>query len=644
MVAAPTPPPMQAAAPAPPVKDTRYITIDFDNVDIQVFIRFISEMTGKNFVFDDKVKGKITILSPRKITVDEAYKVFQSVLDVNGFAAIPAGDVVKIIPMQQAKEKQVETRVDGGKISPEDRMVTQIISLDHANADEMKKVLDPLVPKTSVVIPYAQTGMLIITDLLSNIKRLEEIVTALDTAGVGEQISYIPLKYAAAADVIKALTAVFQQQKGGIAPIRFFADERANAVIIMSSEIDAQRIKELIAFMDKEVTRSSSMLHVYKLQNAVAEDLAKVLMNLPRGGTAGAAAGPAGTAAAGAPVLSRNVQIVADKATNALGITAPPADYHFLESVIKRLDTPRPMVYIECLIMEVGLTKDFRLGVQWQLVKDTGAISNMQGLSDPTPRAVGVTGMTAPLGSSIFPTVAGTAVGGLPPGFSVGIMGAGIQIGGVTFPTIGAMLQAMSADSDISILATPQLLTLDHEDAEINVGENIPYITRQDQTNVGVTGTNYSNYDYKDVGVILKITPHISEENHIRLKIDQQLTKVKGTQSTTPTTLKRAAKTTVVVKDKETVVIGGLIDDQTDVSTIKIPLLGDIPILGWLFKYQTKLNKKGNLFTFITPHIIRTQTDASALTKVKMDMIGTQEEGVIRMYDPKKDKTKTTAK
>ena len=636
---APPPSPPPAPPAQAPAKDTRYVTIDFDNVDIQVFIRFISEMTGKNFVVDEKVKGKVTILSPRKISVDEAYKVFESVLDVNGFAAVPAGDVIKVIPVQAAREKMLETRVDMGEINPEDKMIIQILSLDHANSDEMKKVLEPLMSKSSAIISYAPTGMLVVSDLMSNIKKLREIVEALDTEGVGEQISYIPLKNSTSTDVVKSLTAVFQQQKG-MAPVKVVSDDRSNAIILMATEIDTARIKELIALMDKGITKGDSLLHVYRLQNANSEDLAKVLMNIPKDAkAAGAQQGKA--------VLSKDVSILSDKATNTLIITAERTDYALIESVIKQLDVSRPMVYIEALIMEVNTNKDFRLGVEWRGAQDyTG--SNIPGVTTGGT-AVGIVGSGGGAagtsgakagGYNIMPTVdATTKALSFPTGFAVGLLSGGISIGGVLFPSIGAVLQTYKYDSDVSILATPQIMTLDNEDAEINVGKNVPYITRSDVSSVTTTTSAVygTSYDYKDVSTVLKITPHINDDQYVRLKIDQTVTKLDSSSlAGTPTTLKRAAKTTVVVKDKETVVIGGLIDDSSGTSTYKVPLLGDIPLLGWLFKSFVKTNEKTNLFVFITPHIIRTSKDASAMYKKKIEDAGDiSEEGVIKLHEKK---------
>ncbi|MBN1613878.1 MAG: type II secretion system secretin GspD [Deltaproteobacteria bacterium] len=617
-------------------KDTRYITIDFDNVDIQVFIKFISELTGKNFIIDDKVKGKVTILSPRKISVDEAYKVFESVLDVYGFAAVPAGDMIKVIPSQQAREKNMETRLTEEAITPEDKVVTQIVSLDYANPDEIKKVLDPLIARTSVILSYAPTGMLIITDLLSNIKKIQEIIGALDVAGVGEQISFVPLTYADADEMVKALTAVFQQQRGALAPVKFVADSRTNSIILVATETDAARVKQLIGMLDKEVPKGDTTLHVYRLQNATAEDLAKVLAALPRE-SKDAQKGQS-------PLLSKEVHVTADKATNMLIITANRDDYRIIEDVIMKLDTPRPMVYIEALIMEVNVNKDFKIGVEWRGAKDTGSISGFD-----TGRSAAFAGSTASgAAGGIIPgtqisTALGTASLSLPTGFSIGILGAGITIGGVVFPTIGAVLQAYQNDSDVSILSTPQILTLDNEEAEVNVGKNVPYITRQETS---TTSIDYSNYEYKDVGFMLKVTPHINDENYVRLKIDQQVSKVVTAESTTglPTTLKRTAKTVVVVKDKETVVIGGLVGDSTDMGTYKIPLLGDIPLLGWLFKSRVTAREKTNLFVFITPHIIRTYSDAAAITKQKHEEVGEVTGGVIKMREKKEEKKKGAQK
>jgi len=627
----PAPPSLSPSQPAVSDPGTRYVTIDFDNVDIQVFIKFISELTGRNFVIDDKVKGKVTVISPKKIAVDEVYKVFESVLEIYGFATVPAGDVIKVIPALEARGKNVELRLKSEEVKPEDRIVTQILSLQHASPDEMKKVLDPLISKNSIVLAYPPAGMLIVTDVLSNIKRLQEIVTALDVEGVGEVVSFVPLQSALATEIVRSLTAVFAPQRPGSVPIRIVADERTNSVILLASETNTVNVKKLIALMDKDIPRSGASIHVYRLQNGSAEDLTKVLMNLPRDTKdpkAPAAAAPA-AATGRAAALSKDVNVVADKATNTLIITANRDDYRVVEEVIRKLDEPRPMVYIEALIMEVSVNKSFNIGVEWRGLRDIGS-GELKGLGS-SATGLGMAGFT---GQPIIPQVnAATGAVSMPAGFSLGVIGAGIQIGNVVFPNIGAVLQAYQKDSDVSILSTPQLLTLNNEDAEINVGKNVPYITRSD-TSSTVPGQVYGqSYEYKDVGIALKINPHINEERFVRLKIDQQVTKLTGEQTPTPTTLKRTAKTTVVIKDKETVVIGGLIDDTTAIEGHQVPCVGDIPFLGWLFKTRGSGREKSNLFVFITPHIIRNQAEAAAIYQKKLQDIGTIEEGVIRMNE-----------
>jgi len=617
----------------------KYVTIDFDNVDIGVLVKFVSELTGKNFIIDDKVKGKVTIISPKKIPLKDVYKVFLSVLEVNGFTVVPAGDMVKIIPAVSAREKSVETRLKKEITDPEDRVITQIISLERANPDEIKRVLDPIISKSSSVLSYPPAGILVITDYLSNIKRLQEIILALDVEGAGDQITYIPLQNASASEVVKSLATIFQQRRPTATAIKAVPDSRTNSIIILASVADTENVRKLVAFMDKDVPRGESNIQVYRLQNSIAEDLAKVLNSIVK--DTGAAASAAGGAAAQkvmAPVVSKNVLVVADKATNTLVVMAEREDYKVLENIIKQLDVPRAMVYIEALIMEVNANKAFNLGVEWRGAKEvndhTGAFIGSGGAST-TP-----TGGYNILDSLIIPVTATTAAGVFPGGFAMGIIGAGIQIGNVIFPSIGAVVQAYKTDQEVSILSTPQLMTLDNEEAEINVGSNVPYITSQQSSSTTTTTSlsplNYNSYEYRDVGVILNITPHINEGNFIRLKISQQVTKVTSAAGNpTPTTLKRTAKTTVVVKDNETIVIGGLVGDSTRDDNYKVPLLGDIPILGWLFKTHSTSREKTNLYVFLTPHIVRTQQEAASLYQGKRETMGEVVEGIIKLNEKK---------
>jgi general secretion pathway protein D len=606
-----------------PKAGKRFVTVDFDNVDIGVFIKFISELTGKNFVIDKGVKGKVTIISPREISVKEAYKVFESVLEVHGYTTVPAGNIIKIVPAVEARYKNVETRLREEALSPEDKVVTQLIPLKYASPDDLKKLFAPLISKSSVIVSYPPTRMLIVTDVLSNIKRLIHITRAIDVGGVGEEILVVPLKHAAATAMAKSLNTVFISGPGKAiskvsatqSTIKIVPDERTNALIILASEDDSLKIRRLVKLLDKETPRGTGDIRVYYLQNADAENLTKVLMAIPSKQGEKAEKGKA-------PVVSKDVQIVADSATNSLVITASKDDYKVLEEVIKKLDIPRAMVYIEALIMEVNVRKDFKLGVEWEGIKDF-SYSGKQG--------------GAFAGSSAFGNYKNlgglmSAQPGLPSGFSMGVIGELIEIGGIKFPNLAAVVQAYQKDTDIHILSTPQILTTDNEEAEVYVGQNLPYITRQETT---VAQLDYTMYEYKDVGVSLKITPQINQERFVRLNIYQEVMRListEGLQEGRPSTFKRTVQTTVIVKDGNTVVIGGLIGDDTTEVAYTVPCLGNIPLLGWFFRSTSREREKTNLFVFLTPRIIENPAEAREVYQDKRDQIQTIEEGVIKMY------------
>jgi len=598
---------------------SRYVTIDFDNVDIALFIKFISELTGKNFVVDKAVRGKVTIISPTKISVDEAYRVFESVLEVHGFTTVPAGSVIKIVPAVHARGKNIETRLREEAIEPEDKVVTQLIPLEYANPDQLKKLFAPLISKSSVIVSYPPTNMLIVTDVLSNIKRLLQIVKAIDVVGIGAEISVIPLKHATATVLVKSVSSVFQtraRKRGApVTPgIKIVADERTNSLIVAATEDETLKVKHLIKLLDKEIPRGEGNIHVYYLQNANAEDLAKVLTALPSKQAKGTVKGKA-------PVISKEVQIVADKATNSLVITADKDDYLALVDVIEKLDIPRRMVYIEALIMEVKVDKDFKVGVEWRAAEEMG--------SHESRKHVGFAGSGGAGGAGDYDII--PEIPSFPAGFSFGILGESIEIGGVRFPSIGAVMRAYQTEDDVHILSTPQLLTTDNEEAEIYVGENVPYITRQETTEAA---RDYITYDYKDVGVRLKITPQINQERFVRLKISQEVIKLKkGADPYRPTTLKRTADTTVIVKDNNNLVIGGIIGESIEKGTYKVPCLGNISGLGWLFKSMYRTGEKTNLYIFLTPHIVENPTEAKKIYEEKKGEIDTIREGVIKMYE-----------
>jgi general secretion pathway protein D len=607
------------------------VTIDFDQVDIPIFIKFISELTGKNFVIEKGVRGKVTIISPNKISVDEAYKVFESVLEVHGFTTIPSGNIIKIVPAASARTKSVETRLRREALDSEDKVVTQLIPLRYAEPDELKKLFAPFISKSSVMVSYPPTRTLIVTDVQSNIRRLLSIARAIDVEGVGEEISVIPLEFANAGPLAKSLSTVFERravkQKRTSGPktvTKIVADERTNSLVVVSSEDDATKIRKLVKLLDKEAPRGQGDIHVFYLQHANAEELTKVLTAIPSKKKPEKNKGKA-------PILSKDARIVADPATNSLVIMADQDDYLVLEEVIQKLDIPRMMVFIEALFMEVNVEKDFNLGVEWQGIKTFSYDGKNAGaFAGSSP--------------SNFGTLTGIAKGALPQGFSMGIISEAIEIAGVKFPNLAAVVNAYQQDRDVHILSTPQILTTDNEEAEIMVGKNVPYQVRQETTEARL---DYSSYEYKDVGVTLKITPQISQERFVRLKIYEEVTRLVDDSvlatdgSGRPETWKRLAQTTVIVKDANTVVIGGLIGDETTTTDYKVPCLGDIPLLGYLFKGTSKNRQKTNLFIFLTPRIIQNPAEARKIYLDKKEQIETIKEGVIKMYDKPKPKPLT---
>jgi general secretion pathway protein D len=602
----------------------QFVSIDFNDVDINVFIKFISELTGKNFVVDQRVKGKVTIISPEKISLKEAYKVFESVLEVHGYTTVKTDKIIKIIPSLDARSKNIETRLKEELASPEDKIVTQLIPLEYADTDDIKRLFAPMISKSSVILAYPPTNMMIVTDVYSNIKRLLRILKVIDVAGIGQELSVIPLEFADAANLVKLLDSVFKTRKKSKKSdigkeARFVTDERTNTIVLLASEDDTVRIKKLIAMLDKEVPRGKEKIRVYYLENATAEELAKVLQELPakqRGHIKGKKE---------SSVISEKVRITPDKATNSLIIMAAKDDYLVLEEIIKKLDIPRAMVYIECLIMEVNVGKDFKLGTEWQAGGKTGydGKTGFFGGGFGADDYGNITGMVDPVTGAVS----------LPAGFSLGVLGEFVQIGNITFPNLAAVIQAYKKDKDVHILSTPQILTTDNEEASITVGKNIPYQTKSAAE--GATDT-YSSYEYRDVGITLKITPQISKDRMVRLNIAQEVTKLETPiGDLRPTTLTRTINTTVIVKDKNTVVIGGLIDDSFSNTEYRVPCLGDIPVLGWAFKSMSKSSEKTNLFVFLTPHVIKNPVEADKVYKKKKDQIDKIKEGNIKMYKKK---------
>jgi general secretion pathway protein D len=603
------------SASGSPAGSDQFVSIDFNDVDINVFIKFMSELTGTNFVVDQRVKGKVTIISPSKISMDEAYKVFESVLEVHGYTTVRAGEIVKIVPSPDARSKSIETRLREEAANPQDKVITQLVPLKYADPDEIKRLFTPMISKSSVILSYQPTNMLIITDVQSNILRLLKILRAIDIPGIGQEISVVPVTYADATKMVTLLTTVFKptQRQAKGAPERavtLVADERTNVIVVLANEVDTLRIKQLIAMIDKETPRGKGKVHVYYCENATAEELAKVLQDVPTEQTGA----PKGKGAA--PAIAGKVRITADKATNSLIIIADQEDYIVLEEVIKKLDIPRSMVFIESLIMEVDMDKSLDIGIDWQAFGETS-----------------ISGKETAIGGQFSQGLIGPeaiAQGGL----TFGLITAPVNIAGITVSNIAAIINAIKTDDNFRILSTPQVLTTDNEEARITVGENRPYQTR---STTDPSGGTFESFEYRDIGKILKITPHVTEGRLVRMTISLEVTNIDlastlTTSSTLPVTQKRTVDTTVIVKDSQTVVIGGLIDESTTNNESKVPVLGDVPLLGWLFRNSSESNSKTNLYIFLTPRVIKSPVEAQKIFQNKKDEIDTIKEGKIKLY------------
>jgi general secretion pathway protein D len=610
--------------PRKPLPEDALITMDFQDADLGVVIKFMGELTGKNLLVSDQVRGKVTVISPKKITVREAYKVFESVLEMNGYAAVPGDDAIKIIPSAAARQSGLEIREgkEAETVTPEDRMITQVIPLEYASADEVRNLLASSVSKEGMIIAFKPTNHLIITDRASNIHRLLKIIDQIDIQIVEERITVFPLEYASAkslADKLSQLMAAEQRQPSpGRRPVpvaaqrvvKIIPEERTNNLIVLANEQDTREVQKLVSRLDTEAPKGKSQLHVRYLEHARAEELAKVLNSIVSG-KAKVAAPPGRPAQAGA--APEEASITADKATNSLVITASPQEYKELEEVITKLDMVRAQVLVEALIAEVSLEKSLQLGVDWRIMDQP------------------VEGSTRGFGGSDFGLISGVQSGALPSstgdtGLLLGVAKGFITIGGVQVPNLGVLVRAFQKDTDANVLSTPHILTMDNEKAKIIVADNVPLLKSDLTTPLATATATVSSvavsrtYEYKDIGIQLEITPHISLGSMVRLEISTEVSNILAIDPANPgfvTTRKRQATTTVAVDNGQIIVIGGLIRDESSDTTKKVPCVGNVPILGWLFKNFAGTDTKTNLLIFISPQIIRTAEDLEKATAKK---------------------------
>lgn len=604
-------------------KNEEGVSLTFANADIETVIRAIGKISNRNILIDPRVKGTLNIVTSKPVTSEEAYQILLSALRLQGYSVVEEGGIVKVVPEAEAKTHSVPVSRARGKLKGE-RMVTHVFHIRNESATQLLAVVRPLVSPNNSITAYANNNTLIVTDYADNVARIAKIIDALDVPQ--GDIVIIPLKHTSAQDIAPLIGKLMSETTAQGQPTdpsqraTVAADNRLNALLVRSenpSRINS--VRQLVANMDQP--GAAGNIHVVYLRNAdatkVAQTLRSVLTGDSRsaassgGATAGATAGqPQGTVAAtsaGGNEGGGGQMVQADRSTNSLIITAPEAVYNNLRAVIDQLDRRRAQVYVEALIAEVTADNATEFGVQFQH-------SNLN--------ASGATGYGGTSFSSGGSNILGLATNPLNAAKGMNLA---VAKGILTLPdgteilNLAMLARFMETQANSNILSTPNLLMLDNEEAKIVVGQNVPFVTGQyTNTGGGTTPANpFQTIERKDVGLTLKVKPQISEGGALVLQIFQESSSVVATSLTStngPTTNKRSIETTAVVDDGEIIVLGGLVQDSYSTGAEKVPLLGDIPILGQLFRYDTRQRTKTNLFVFLRPMILRDGASYQAMT------------------------------
>lgn len=633
------------------------VEINFHDVDIKDIVLAISQITGKNFIVDDKVRGKITIVSATPVSVEEAYQVFLTALNTKGFTTEQVGSVTKIISNDDAMRSGIpnigpesETPASSGQI------ITKIVPLQFIDANQIQQALRTMVSRSGSIVGYGPTNSLMITDTVVNIQRLEGMISKLDKQTFENSVEVIPIKHAQADDIAQKLLNIFNAEKkggaggiarrdnieGGAAVTSIMPDTRSNSLIVMATRKGIERTLDLLAELDRPLNgKGKSGIHIVRLKHAKADELAQTLGSLFSGSVASSSkskspaksssssspspssssglAGPDGGASAPAPVVSSSggsdlmagifqgeVRVVADNNTNSLIVTAAPNDFEAMGPIIEQLDSRRAQVLVESLIMEVRMGKNLSAGLSLHNAAGGGGLG-----------AIAATGMNpiAPLGVA-------EAIKGLAGGLG------GLMIGATTerqmtlpgtnmsIPIGGATFKALQANNFINVLSSPNIMTTDNKKAEIAVGKNIPLTSPPVVLNGSAAPIQQTTRE--KVELKLAVTPQINEGDEVTLEVEQIIqeidkSEVRDTQGN-PTTSERRTLTTIVANDSQTVVIGGLISDKEEKAVKKVPLLGDVPLVGYLFRDTQVIKEKTNLLLFLTPHIIREPADMTRVS------------------------------
>ncbi|MGD9945995.1 MAG: type II secretion system secretin GspD [Burkholderiaceae bacterium] len=652
------------------------VTLNFRDADVDSVVGAFGHLLNRTFVIDPRVRGKMTLETPRPVTRAQAYQLLQSALRSQGFAIVEVGGLTKVVPEADAKLQSGPVNAGRAPTAAGDQIVTQIFRLNYESASNLVPVLRPLISPNNTIVAYPANNSLVITDYAANLQRIGRIIATLDGPTTNE-VEVIPVQHAVAADIAVSVSRMIDDaaRPAGAAPgagaaggqvdvgqrVTVMADPRINAILIRTaSQAKMNLAKSLVSRLDQPSSRPGNINVVY-LRNAEAVKLAQTLRGVLAGGEGGAAG--QGTASslnsmnASSSLLGQNSQstlmqgstlasnqsgaqagfgggmqplsqssaapvtvqaggaiIAADPATNSLIITAPEPVYRNLRAVIDKLDARRAQVFIESLIVEISAEKAAELGVQWQFL----------GAPQGSTRLIGGTNLTAAgSGSNILDATANiTSIGS---GLNIGVVRGTTEIPGVgTVLNLGLLARALESKAQANILATPNLLTLDNEEARIIIGQNVPFITGQfTATGTGGASVNpFQTIERRDVGTTLRVKPQISESGTVRLQIFQEVSSVQDTRlSAGIITNRRAIESNVLVDDGQVIVLGGLIEERVEGGEEKVPGLGDVPFIGQLFRYDSRKRTKTNLLVFLRPVVVRDGADAHGVTADRYDYI-----------------------
>ncbi|MBW2731425.1 MAG: type II secretion system secretin GspD [Deltaproteobacteria bacterium] len=629
--------------------------------DLTDLVGWISSMTCKRFILASNLRSqKVTIISPAPVTVREAYRAFISALDVMGLTVVPSGRYLKVVQGNWAIQSSIPTFTNKqrGRLPSSDQIITQIIQVEHVDVNDILLVFNKMKSRSGDITAYRPSNSLIITDGANRVRRMLGILKELDVPVSGEKIWVVRLRNADAEETSKILTQVFAKQARGSksrpkmvkrgakkktrspAPksrqiasadavaSKVITDPASNSLIIVATPSAFAQIAALIKKLDVAGEGVNQRIHVHYLENGDAEEMAATLAGLTQGAAGrrttsrtsrrGSTARPKARKSGGttATLFEGDVKITADKATNSLVIVASSKDFLALRRVIKRLDIPRRQVFIEAVIMEVSLDKSNKLGFAYHGGKLFG---------EGDSQSIGFGGVQHSSWQSML--IDPLSLMGLAAGARGALVEGSAELMGVStdIPGFGVMFQALQLDNNINVLSSPHILTTDNVEAEITVGQNLPFQGAFTGGGLGAAAGASSflpqvSVQRQDVALKLKITPHVNASDMVRLELDQEVSDISSPNfnGLGPATSKRTAKTTVVVRDQQTVVIGGMMQERQTNEVSKVPLLGDIPVLGYLFKYTTKSKVKTNLLIVLTPYVIRDQSDLRRIFKRKL--------------------------